>query len=82
MNQLAKRRRDPYLRHQKWDPHRHKNILALQAILETQNPNFLRLLNNVRTTSAAASQNISVTLPLFNPDVPGPMPQRGVKPWI
>jgi len=54
----------------------------LQAILETQNPNFLRLLNNVRTTSAAASQNISVTLPLFNPDVPGPMPQRGVKPWI
>jgi len=33
-----------------------------------------------KTTSAAASQNISVTLPMFNPDVP--MPQRGVKPRI
>jgi len=44
---------------------------VLQAILETQNQNFLRLLNTAQTTSAAASQSNSVTLPMFNPDVPG-----------
>jgi len=46
---------------------------VLQAILETQNQNFLKLLNTVRATSAAALQNISVTLHMFN--VP-------VKQWI